>query len=135
MPNKKAAKAHERKTKRDARDEAAKRMAADRLERVAAVAYAEREAAGGAAAAAAPAAMAAGAGVELNTDTQPSDVDLPIYPGAAIRRDKGDDGNGLSFSLWGGSVGFLDGDLKDEKGRLIVHSTSTIKIVRPKAKA
>ena len=35
---------------------------------------------------------------------------------------------------WGGSVGFLDGDLKDEKGRLIVHSTSTIKIVRPKTK-
>jgi len=34
---------------------------------------------------------------------------------------------------WGGSVGFLDGDLKDEKGRLIVHATSTIKIVRPKA--
>mgnify|MGYP001298877418 CR=1 FL=1 len=33
---------------------------------------------------------------------------------------------------WGSSVGFLDGDLKDEKGRLIVHSTSTIKIVRPK---
>lgn len=36
---------------------------------------------------------------------------------------------------WGGSVGFLDGDLKDEKGRLIVHATSTIKIVRPKVKA
>jgi uncharacterized protein (TIGR00369 family) len=34
---------------------------------------------------------------------------------------------------WGGSIGFLDGDLKDEKGRLILHSTSTIKIVRPKA--
>lgn len=34
---------------------------------------------------------------------------------------------------WGGSVGFLDGEVKDEKGRLIVHSTSTIKIVRPKA--
>ncbi len=33
---------------------------------------------------------------------------------------------------WGGSVGFLDGDLKDEKGRTIVHATSTIKIVRPK---
>jgi acyl-CoA thioesterase len=33
---------------------------------------------------------------------------------------------------WGGSIGFLDGDLKDEKGRLILHSTSTIKIVRPK---
>jgi uncharacterized protein (TIGR00369 family) len=36
---------------------------------------------------------------------------------------------------WGGSVGFLDGDLKDEKGRLIVHSTSTVKIMRQKAKA
>ena len=35
---------------------------------------------------------------------------------------------------WGGSVGFLDGDLKDEKGRVIVHATSTIKIIRPKAK-
>jgi uncharacterized protein (TIGR00369 family) len=34
---------------------------------------------------------------------------------------------------WGGSVGFLDGDLKDEKGRLIVHATSTIKIIRPKS--
>jgi len=33
---------------------------------------------------------------------------------------------------WGGSIGFLDGDLKDEAGRLIVHATSTIKIVRPK---
>jgi acyl-coenzyme A thioesterase PaaI-like protein len=31
---------------------------------------------------------------------------------------------------WGGSIGFLDGDLKDEKGRLIVHATSTVKIVR-----
>jgi acyl-CoA thioesterase len=34
---------------------------------------------------------------------------------------------------WGGSVGFLNGDLKDEKGRLIVHATSTIKIVRLKS--
>jgi acyl-CoA thioesterase len=33
---------------------------------------------------------------------------------------------------WGGSVGFLDGDIKDDKGRLIVHATSTVKIVRPK---
>jgi uncharacterized protein (TIGR00369 family) len=33
---------------------------------------------------------------------------------------------------WGGSVGFLDGDIKDDKGRLIVHATSTIKIVRPR---
>lgn len=36
---------------------------------------------------------------------------------------------------WGGSVGFLDGDIKDEKGRLIVHATSTVKIVRPRATA
>jgi acyl-CoA thioesterase len=33
---------------------------------------------------------------------------------------------------WGGLIGFLEGDMKDEKGRLIAHSTSTIKIVRPK---
>ena len=33
---------------------------------------------------------------------------------------------------WGGSVGFLDGDIKDEKGRMVVHATSTIKIVRPR---
>jgi uncharacterized protein (TIGR00369 family) len=33
---------------------------------------------------------------------------------------------------WGGSVGFLDGDIRDEKGRLIVHATSTVKIVRPR---
>ena len=33
---------------------------------------------------------------------------------------------------WGGTVGFLDGDIKDEQGRLIVHATSTIKIVRAK---
>ena len=33
---------------------------------------------------------------------------------------------------WGGSVGFLDGDIKDDKGRVIVHATSTIKIIRPK---
>ena len=33
---------------------------------------------------------------------------------------------------WGGSVGFLDGDIKDDKGRTLVHATSTIKIVRPR---
>ncbi len=33
---------------------------------------------------------------------------------------------------WGGSVGFLEGDLKDEKGRMIVHATCTVKIIRPK---
>jgi len=35
---------------------------------------------------------------------------------------------------WGGTVGFLDGDLKDDQGRLIAHATSTIKIIRPKKK-
>jgi uncharacterized protein (TIGR00369 family) len=33
---------------------------------------------------------------------------------------------------WGGSVAFLDGDIKDDQGRLVVHATSTIKIVRPR---
>jgi uncharacterized protein (TIGR00369 family) len=33
---------------------------------------------------------------------------------------------------WGGSVGFLDGDLRDAAGRLIIHATCTVKIVRPK---
>ena len=33
---------------------------------------------------------------------------------------------------WGGSVGFLDGELRDEQGRLIVHATCTVKIVRSK---
>jgi uncharacterized protein (TIGR00369 family) len=33
---------------------------------------------------------------------------------------------------WGGSIGFLDGEIRDAQGRLVVHSTSTIKIVRPK---
>lgn len=33
---------------------------------------------------------------------------------------------------WGGSVGFLDGDIRDDKGRLVVHATSTVKIVRPR---
>jgi uncharacterized protein (TIGR00369 family) len=34
---------------------------------------------------------------------------------------------------WGGSVGFLDGDVKDAAGRLIVHATCTVKIVRAKS--
>jgi acyl-CoA thioesterase len=33
---------------------------------------------------------------------------------------------------WGGSIGFLEGDLRDERGRQIAHATSTIKIIRPK---
>ena len=35
---------------------------------------------------------------------------------------------------WGGSVGFLEGDIRDEAGRLIVHATCTVKIVRSKNK-
>jgi acyl-CoA thioesterase len=34
---------------------------------------------------------------------------------------------------WGNSIGFLEGELQDEAGRLILHSTSTIKIVRRRA--
>jgi uncharacterized protein (TIGR00369 family) len=33
---------------------------------------------------------------------------------------------------WGGSVGFLEGDIHDEQGKLAVHATCTVKIVRPK---
>ena len=33
---------------------------------------------------------------------------------------------------WGGSVGFLEGDIRDEPGRLAAHATCTVKIVRPK---
>ena len=33
---------------------------------------------------------------------------------------------------WGGSVGFLEGDLRDADGKLIVHATCTVKIVRPR---
>jgi uncharacterized protein (TIGR00369 family) len=33
---------------------------------------------------------------------------------------------------WGGSVGFLEGDIRDEQGRIAVHATCTVKIVRPK---
>ena len=33
---------------------------------------------------------------------------------------------------WGGSVGFLEGDIRDEQGRLAAHATCTVKIVRSK---
>jgi hypothetical protein len=51
-------------------------------------------------------AVAAGAGIELSDKSSAADVGLPAYPGAAIRRDKDDDGEGLNLSLWGGSLGF-----------------------------
>lgn len=51
-------------------------------------------------------AFAAGAGVELSDRSSPADVGLPAYPGATIRRDKPDEGEGLNLSLWGGSLGF-----------------------------
>ena len=33
---------------------------------------------------------------------------------------------------WGGSVGFLEGEIRDERGRLAVHATCTVMIVRPR---
>ena len=59
-----------------------------------------------AAALAAPAAQAAGAGLEVGTTPTAGDLDLPLYAGAAARRDAGEDGNGLKLSLWGGTLGF-----------------------------
>jgi uncharacterized protein (TIGR00369 family) len=49
----------------------------------------------------------------------------PVGPGAVFAEGR--------ILRWGGSVGFLDGDLKDANGRMIVHATCTVKIVRPKA--
>lgn len=51
-------------------------------------------------------ANAAGAGIEINDKSSAAEVGLPTYPGATIRRDKGDDGDGLNLALWGGSLGF-----------------------------
>jgi acyl-coenzyme A thioesterase PaaI-like protein len=33
---------------------------------------------------------------------------------------------------WGGSVGFVEGDIRDDQGRLAIHATCTVKIVRPR---
>jgi hypothetical protein len=59
-----------------------------------------------AAAMASPSAAAAGAGLQMNTTPTAEDLDLPLYAGATVRRDAGDDGHGINLSLWGGSVGF-----------------------------
>jgi len=48
----------------------------------------------------------------------------PVGPGTVVAEGR--------VLRWGGSVGFLDGDLKDAAGRLIIHATCTVKIVRPK---
>ena len=48
----------------------------------------------------------------------------PVGPGTVIAEGR--------VLRWGGSVGFLDGDLRDGGGRLIIHATCTVKIVRPK---
>jgi uncharacterized protein (TIGR00369 family) len=48
----------------------------------------------------------------------------PVGPGTVIAEGR--------VLRWGGSVGFLDGDLRDAAGRLIIHATCTVKIVRPK---
>jgi acyl-CoA thioesterase len=48
----------------------------------------------------------------------------PVGPGHVIAEGR--------VMRWGGSVGFLEGDIRDEQGRLVVHATCTVKIVRPK---
>jgi hypothetical protein len=58
------------------------------------------------AALAAPAAEAAGAGLQMSTTPTAEDLDLPLYAGATVRRDAGDDGHGVNLSLWGESIGF-----------------------------
>jgi hypothetical protein len=42
----------------------------------------------------------------MSTTPTAADLDLPLYAGATVRRDAGDDGHGINLSLWGGSVGF-----------------------------
>jgi hypothetical protein len=49
---------------------------------------------------------AAGAGLELNTRAEPTEVELPVYPGARLRADRGDDGPAMKFAIWGGPLGF-----------------------------
>jgi acyl-CoA thioesterase len=48
----------------------------------------------------------------------------PVGPGTVVAEGR--------VLRWGGSVGFLEGELRDQAGRLIVHATCTVKIVRPK---
>ncbi len=55
---------------------------------------------------AASAVQAAGAGIELNTRAEPAEVELPVYPGARLRADHGDEGPAMKFAIWGGPVGF-----------------------------
>jgi len=48
----------------------------------------------------------------------------PVGPGHVIAEGR--------VMRWGGTVGFLEGDIRDEQGRLVVHATCTVKIVRQK---
>ena len=45
------------------------------------------------------------AGLDLHVDADASDVGLPAYPGATKKSDKGGDGAGFSFGVWGESFG------------------------------
>lgn len=51
-------------------------------------------------------ALATGAGIEFNEKSSAAEIGLPAYPGAKIRRDKGDNEEGMNLKLWGGSLGF-----------------------------
>jgi hypothetical protein len=45
------------------------------------------------------------AGVEARADATASDLGMPLYPGATVRKDKPDDTGNVTFAIWGGSKG------------------------------
>jgi len=46
------------------------------------------------------------AGLELRTEASAADIGLPIYPGAVVERDRGDDKAAVTLGLWGGALDF-----------------------------
>jgi hypothetical protein len=52
------------------------------------------------------------AGFEIRGDAKASDLGVPIYPGAVIRKDKDDDRGGLTLAAWGGDSVFKIAVLK-----------------------
>jgi len=45
------------------------------------------------------------AGVEARADATASDLGMPLYPGAIVRKDRPDDTGNVTFAIWGGSKG------------------------------
>jgi hypothetical protein len=45
------------------------------------------------------------AGITIRSQATAKDVGLPIYPGAKLRKDSGDDSAGANLGMWGGSFG------------------------------